>query len=81
MNNAPKTDDETGRGEKGREFIVYFLDNGEDQGVHVEEAEEVDLSKVIPHLDSGGSVFIARRRKPQTNIVSEGDVSQKNRMV
>ena len=45
-------------------FIVYFLYNGEDQNVHVEEAEEVDFSKTIQHLDFGGSVFITHRAVP-----------------
>jgi len=47
-------------------FIVYFLYNEEDQNVHVEEAEDIDLSKVIQHLDIGGSVFITHRRYPQS---------------
>jgi len=47
-------------------FIVYFLYNEEDQNVHVEEAEDIDLSKVIQHLDFGGSVFITHRRYPQS---------------
>lgn len=47
-------------------FIVYFLYNEEDQNVHVEEAEDIDLFKVIQHLDIGGSVFITHRRCPQS---------------
>lgn len=44
-------------------FIVYFLYDDEDQNVRVEEVEEIDLSRVIQHLDLGGSVFITHRRK------------------
>jgi hypothetical protein len=45
-------------------FIVYFLYNGEDQNVHVEEAEEVDFFGIVKHLDFGGSVFITHRTVP-----------------
>ncbi len=51
-------------------FIVYLLDNDEDQSVHVEETDEIDLSEVIQHVNLGGSVFITRRRKPNLNISS-----------
>ena len=47
-------------------FIVYFLYDDEDQSVHVEEADEIDLTKVTQHLDLGGSVFIALRRNPES---------------
>ena len=46
-------------------FIVYFLYDDEDQNVHVEEMEDVDLAKVTQHLDLGGSVFITHRRTPE----------------
>ena len=47
-------------------FIVYFLYDDEDQSVHVEEADEIDLTKVTRHLDLGGSVFITVRRTPES---------------
>jgi len=47
-------------------FIVYFLYDDEDQSVHVEEADEIDLAKVTQHLDLGGSVFITVRRIPES---------------
>ena len=50
--------------EVGR-FIIYFLNNDEGQSVHVEEAEEIDLSVVIQHVNLGGSVFMTQRRKPE----------------
>jgi hypothetical protein len=43
-------------------FIIYFLYEDENQGVHVEEVEEIDFFKVIYHLNLGGSVFITQRR-------------------
>jgi hypothetical protein len=49
-----------------RKFIVYFLYDDEDQSVRVEEFEEIDLAGVTRHLSIGGSVFIARRRDPQS---------------
>jgi hypothetical protein len=55
-----------GESESNRhKFIVYFLCDDEDQNVHVEEVEELDLSNVTQHLDSGGSVFITHRREPE----------------
>lgn len=47
-------------------FIVYFLYDDEDQSVHVEESDEIDLTKVTQHLDLGGSVFITLRRAPES---------------
>jgi len=57
-------------GETGGQFIVYFLNNDEDQSVHVEEADEIDFLKVIQHINLGGSVFITQRRKRNLNISS-----------
>ena len=55
-----------GESESNRhKFIVYFLCDDEDQNVHVEEVEELDLSQVTQHLDAGGSVFITHRREPE----------------
>lgn len=77
MSNVIQTCDERERGQEGREFIVYFLDNDEDQSVHVEEGHEVDLSKVIRYLNSGGSVFITHRRRAESTTGLKGDVSRK----
>ena len=52
--------------ESKHKFIVYFLYDDEDQSVHVEEADEIDLAKVTQHLDLGGSVFITLRRTPES---------------
>jgi len=52
------------------QFIIYFLNKDEGQSVHVEEADQIDLSEVIQHVNLGGSVFITQRRKPSLNISS-----------
>ena len=49
--------------EDAHRFIIYFLDDDEDQNVHVDEVEEIDFPKVTQHLAFGGSVFITHRRK------------------
>ncbi|MDH5439619.1 MAG: hypothetical protein OEY31_03345 [Candidatus Bathyarchaeota archaeon] len=67
MNNVTRTHDERSKGKEEQELILYFLDDDEDERVHVEEAKEVDLSKVTRHLNSGGSVFITHRRRPRSN--------------
>ena len=55
-----------GESESNRhKFIVYFLYDDQDQNVHVDEAEDLDLSQVTQHLDAGGSVFITHRREPE----------------
>ena len=61
------------REETGEEhrFIVFFLYDDEDQTVFVNEAEEIDFSKVIQHLDLGGSIFITHRRSPIEASVPE----------
>ncbi len=46
-------------------FIVYFLNEDEEQTVNVEESSEVDLERIVQHVNHGGSVFITRRQKPQ----------------
>ncbi|RLI37361.1 hypothetical protein DRO55_01505 [Candidatus Bathyarchaeota archaeon] len=46
-------------------FIIYFLNDDEDQSVHVEETEEINFPKVMMHLNFGGSVFITHRRSPR----------------
>jgi len=58
------------KGEAEGQFIVYFLDNDEGQSVNVEEADEIDFSEVIQHVNLGGSVFITQRRIPKLNISS-----------
>ncbi|MFB0504476.1 MAG: hypothetical protein ACETWE_11630 [Candidatus Bathyarchaeia archaeon] len=63
-------------GEEHR-FIVYFLYDDEDQTVYVEEAEEIDLSKVFQHLNLGGSIFITHRRNPRETSVLE-EKAQRN---
>jgi len=49
--------------ENAHKFIIYFLYDDEDQNVFVDEVEEIDLLKVIHHLNFGGSVFITHRRR------------------
>lgn len=58
-----------GKKEEGEDhkFIVFFLNEDEDQSVRVEEVEKVDLSEVVHHLSFGGSVFITHRRRPKRN--------------
>jgi len=48
--------------ENAHKFIIYFLYDDEDQNVFVDEVEEIDLLKVVHHLNFGGSVFITHRR-------------------
>lgn len=59
-------DEEFGEPNNKHRFIVFSLYNDEDQNVHVDEAKEIDLSRIIQHLDSGGSVFITHRRRPKS---------------
>ena len=59
MNNVTRTHDERSKGKEEQELILYFLDDDEDERVHVEEAKEVDLSKVTRHLNSGDR-FLSR---------------------
>lgn len=47
---------------KPRVFQVLLLDNDENEEVEVEEAEQVDFSRVEEHLEHGGSVFITSKR-------------------
>ena len=49
--------------ENTHKFIIYFLYDDEDQNVFVDEVEEIDLLKVVHHLNFGGSVFITHRRR------------------
>ena len=49
--------------ENAHRFIIYFLYDDEDQNVFVDEVEEIDLLKVVHHLNFGGSVFITHRRR------------------
>ena len=63
-----KTSQIHGEGETGAEshrFIVYFLNDDEDQSVQVEEVEEPDFFEIIHHLNLGGSVYITHRKKPK----------------
>lgn len=62
------------------QFIIYFLDDDEDQGVYVEENDEVNYSKIIQHLNFGGSVFITRRRKPKLKMSLKMKNSKVNRI-
>jgi hypothetical protein len=62
-------------------FIVFFLYDDEDQTVHVEEAEDIDFSRVFRHLTLGGSVYITHRRRPDTNIVSGTKKSERYKMI
>jgi hypothetical protein len=55
--------------EEEHKIFIYFLQDDEDQSVHVEEVEQIDFLEVIKHLNSGGSVFITLRR-PTHNITS-----------
>ena len=63
--------------EKEGQFIIYFLDDDEDQGVYVEENDELDFSKVIQHLNLGGSIFITQRRKPKLKTFLKKKNSEK----
>ena len=42
-------------------YQVMLLDNGKQDDVRVQEAEQVDFSAVKKHLKKGGSVFITSR--------------------
>jgi len=70
------------KGETEDQFIVYFLNNDKGQSVHVEEADEIDFSIVVQHVNLGGSVFITQRRKPKLNYLEKekfGKNSKANR--
>jgi len=58
------------KAEEVHKFIVFFLDDDEDQSVRVEEVEEVDFFEVIQHINLGGSIFITHRRKPSRSMSS-----------
>nr|MDO8134502.1 hypothetical protein [Candidatus Njordarchaeum guaymaensis] len=49
-------------------FLVLYLFDDEGQSVHVEETVGLDLHEVAQHLNSGGSVFITRRKKPKQEV-------------
>ncbi len=44
------------------DFVLLFLD-GESERVHAEQVEEIDLFRVLLHLNNGGSVFISNRKR------------------
>jgi hypothetical protein len=48
-------------------FQMLLLDNGADENVRVQEADQVDFSILKAHLQNGGSVFITS--KPQEKII------------
>jgi hypothetical protein len=52
-------------------FVLLFLD-GESDSVHAEQAEEIDLFKVLLHLNNGGSVFISNRRRRDKELEHYG---------
>ena len=70
MDNASQTYDEKEVENEGHKFILFFLNDDEDQSVHVEEVKEINFFEVIQHLNFGGSVFITHKRKPKRNISS-----------
>ena len=67
--------------DEAHKFIVFFLNDDEDQSVHVEEVKQVNFYKIIRQLNLGRSVFITHRRKPQRNIGSGGGSSRRHRMI
>jgi hypothetical protein len=50
---------------KENNYIVYFLNDDEEQSVIVDESKEVNFSQIIQQLNHGGSIFITHRRKPK----------------
>ena len=44
-------------------FQVFFLKNDEDQGVEVEEMNEIDFEEVKRRIALGESVFITRKQE------------------
>jgi len=56
---------------EGHRFIVFFLYDDEDRTVYVEEAEEIDLSRVFQHINLGGSIFITHRSPRATSVLEE----------
>jgi len=70
MDNVSQTYDEKKVEDEGHKFIVFFLNDDEDQSVHIEEVKEINFFEVIQHLNFGGSVFIAHKRNPKRNISS-----------
>jgi len=61
---------------EGHKFVVFFLNEDEEQSVHVEEVDEIDFSMVIQHLNLGGSIFISHRRKPDHTAGSKRATQQ-----
>jgi len=78
LNQASVDREET---EEEHRFIVFFLHDDEDQTVHVEEAEEINLSRVFQHLNLGGSIFITHRRNPASNISSRREHSERYKTI
>ena len=62
MENASRTYGNEERREEEHKFIVFFLNEDEEQSVHVEEVEEIDFLKIVHHVNLGGSVFITHRK-------------------
>ena len=46
---------------KDHRFLVYLLHDNEEQEIHAEESKDLDFSKIVKHLEFGGSVFITHR--------------------
>jgi len=78
MEKASETYDEREVEEEGNKFLVFFLNDDEDQSVYVEEVGKVDFFEVIRHLTFGGSVFLTHRRNPKQNIISVRAISTKD---
>lgn len=74
MDNVSQTYYEKEVEDEGHKFIVFFLNDDEDQSVHVEEVKEINFFEVIQHLNFGGSVFITHKRNPKRNINSRSQV-------
>jgi len=55
--------------DKCNSFVVFFLYDDEKQSVHVTEVGEPNFLTIAQHINRGGSVFIAPRKKPKQKTV------------
>lgn len=63
---------------KSRVFQVLLLHNDASQDVELQEAEEVDFSRVQEHLKKGGTVFITSKNSQKIKMPMEKEKVYRN---